>query len=124
MSDDYSDLQIVSGEGRFITKDTKQIVVHYQGHKALGVIETTDHTGSDDTPLRFVIFDNGKALPIFPGSGKIAFELHDTRGFPVDLTRDEFYDNGWALDEREFFDCMEEQKAKSRKGSKMKKGVF
>ncbi len=46
--------------------------------------------------------------------GTVAFKLHDTYGFPLDLTRDICEDKGLGLDESGFHSAMEEQRAKAR----------
>ena len=46
--------------------------------------------------------------------GTVAFKLHDTYGFPLDLTRDICEDEGLGLDEPGFDTAMEEQRAKAR----------
>ena len=46
--------------------------------------------------------------------GTVAFKLHDTYGFPLDLTRDICEDEGLGIDESEFHSAMEEQRAKAR----------
>ena len=48
----------------------------------------------------------------FPGD--VAFELHDTFGFPVDLTAEIAHDAGLALDRDRFDELMEEQRARAR----------
>jgi len=46
--------------------------------------------------------------------GKFAFELYDTFGFPVDLTRLMASENGWTVDMKGFQEGLEEQKSRSR----------
>jgi alanyl-tRNA synthetase len=49
-------------------------------------------------------------------SGEDAFRLHDTYGFPLELTRELARDRGLAIDEEGFTRRMEEQRARSRAG--------
>jgi alanyl-tRNA synthetase len=49
-------------------------------------------------------------------SGEDAFRLHDTYGFPLELTRELARDRGLAIDEEGFTRRMEEQRARSRSG--------
>jgi alanyl-tRNA synthetase len=53
--------------------------------------------------------DNGQPLP-----GAIAFKLHDTFGFPLDLTRLICSERGLDLDEPGYAKCMEAQRAAGR----------
>lgn len=46
--------------------------------------------------------------------GKDAFELYDTYGFPVDLTRIMAAERGWTIDEKGFEKALQEQKQRSR----------
>ncbi|MEM7199326.1 MAG: alanine--tRNA ligase [Planctomycetota bacterium] len=48
------------------------------------------------------------------GSGEFAFELHDTHGFPVDITRQIMADRGFVLDEAGFEAAMEAQRQRAR----------
>ncbi|MFO7779419.1 MAG: alanine--tRNA ligase [Nitriliruptoraceae bacterium] len=52
----------------------------------------------------------------FPG--EVAFELHDTFGFPVDLTAEIAEDAGLRLDRDRFESLMEEQRARARAAAK------
>jgi alanyl-tRNA synthetase len=51
-------------------------------------------------------------------AGEVAFKLHDTYGFPVDLTVDMAAEYGVRVDRDGFTVAMAEQKAQSRKGTK------
>jgi alanyl-tRNA synthetase len=61
----------------------------------------------------------GEDLP-FMLPGEIAFKLHDTFGFPLDLTNDVCRENGVEVDEAGFHAAMEQQKAKGRAAGKFK----
>src|SRR4029453_6337082 len=54
----------------------------------------------------------GKVIP-----GKDAFELYDTYGFPIDLTRLIASEKGWSIDEVGFENSLNEQKNRSRSDS-------
>jgi alanyl-tRNA synthetase len=53
-----------------------------------------------------------------PLAGDVAFRLHDTYGFPVDLTVDMAAEYGVRVDREGFSAAMAEQKERSRKGTK------
>jgi alanyl-tRNA synthetase len=57
-------------------------------------------------------------------SGKVAFFLWDTAGFPLDLTRRVLEQRGLELDEAGFEEAMEEQRQKSRAGSNIRGEIF
>jgi alanyl-tRNA synthetase len=59
--------------------------------------------------------DVAKVLP-----GEVAFKLHDTYGFPLDLTADVCRENGVEVDAAGFNAAMEAQKAKGRAAGKFK----
>jgi len=50
-------------------------------------------------------------------SGDIVFKLHDTFGFPFDLTADIAREKGLEIDEKRFDECMNLQKEKSKASS-------
>jgi alanyl-tRNA synthetase len=54
----------------------------------------------------------------FPGA--IAFQLHDTYGFPVDLTADVCREHGISIDMEMFDVCMDKQKSQARAAGKFK----
>ena len=56
-----------------------------------------------------------KVLP-----GEVAFKLHDTYGFPLDLSADVCRERGLSVDEAGFATAMEKQKAQARAAGKFK----
>ena len=55
-------------------------------------------------------------------SGEVAFELYDTFGFPIDLTKLIASEKGWTVDEKGFELAMEQQKDRSRKAATSETG--
>jgi len=53
-------------------------------------------------------------------SGKLAFKLYDTYGFPVELTKEIATDHGFPVDLEGFNQEMEKQRQQARKGYKVK----
>ena len=51
--------------------------------------------------------------------GEKAFKLHDTYGFPLDLTKDILEEDGLSVDEDKFRECMEIQKTTARNARKV-----
>ena len=47
-------------------------------------------------------------------SGEVAFKLHDTFGFPIDLTKEILQENNMSVDENRFNELLLEQKNKAR----------
>lgn len=62
----------------------------------------------------------GESNDLFKFPGEIAFHLHDTFGFPVDLTADVCRERGVGLDIEMFNICMEKQKSQARAAGKFK----
>ena len=65
--------------------------------------------------LEGALKDGAKVLP-----GDVAFKLHDTYGFPLDLSADVCRENGVDVDSAGFNAAMEAQKAKGRAAGKFK----
>ncbi|MBB3175918.1 alanine--tRNA ligase [Variovorax sp. Sphag1AA] len=65
--------------------------------------------------LDAALADDAKVLP-----GDVAFKLHDTYGFPLDLSADVCRERGVAVDEAGFNAAMERQKAAGRAAGKFK----
>ena len=51
--------------------------------------------------------------------GEDVFKLHDTYGFPVDLTKEILHENGFEADEKGFEECMKVQKQTARENKKL-----
>lgn len=66
----------------------------------------------------FILETKTKGEKIIPGS--VVFKLHDTFGFPLDLTREIAEENGMLIDEEGFKELMKEQKDKAREALKNK----
>src|SRR5690606_23142657 len=56
-------------------------------------------------------------------SGEQAFQLHDTYGFPIDLTLEMAEEQGLSVDQEGFRALMAEQKARAKADAKAKKGL-
>ena len=54
--------------------------------------------------------------------GSVAFELYDTYGFPIDLTRLIAAEKGWTIDESGFEKALNEQKERGRKDAQRETG--
>jgi alanyl-tRNA synthetase len=51
-------------------------------------------------------------------SGAVAFQLHDTFGFPIELTREIAVERGAAVDEDAYGQAMDDQRARAREAAK------
>ncbi len=65
--------------------------------------------------LDAALADGAKVLP-----GEVAFKLHDTYGFPLDLSADVCRERGLSVDEAGFKAAMEKQKNQARAAGKFK----
>lgn len=54
-------------------------------------------------------------------SGETSFLLHDTYGFPIDLTVEIAEENGLSVDRKSFIELMNEQKSRAKADAKLKK---
>ena len=57
-------------------------------------------------------------------AGDVAFQLHDTYGFPVDMTAEILAEQGLTFDRARFDVCMAEQQERSRGAAKMTTDIF
>jgi alanyl-tRNA synthetase len=73
-----------------------------------------------------VMFDTAageaKAAKASSFGGAQAFQLHDTYGFPIDLTMEMAAEQGLSVDRAKFDELMKEQKDRARADAKAKKG--
>ena len=60
------------------------------------------------------IIEKTKAEDFLTVPGNVAFELYDTYGFPLDLTKEILEEKGYTIDEDGFKSAMEEQRNKAR----------
>ena len=75
---------------------------------------------SDEEETKLKIYDDDKSL--FPKysteiDGKVVFELYDTFGFPVDLTKLIAEENNFSINQKEFEEELNKQKARSRQAA-------
>ena len=61
---------------------------------------------------------------VIPGSGEFAFQLHDTYGFPIDITQKVIEERGYGVDEAGFHAAMEAQRERARKSAATADAVF
>ena len=61
---------------------------------------------------------------VIPGSGAFAFQLHDTYGFPIDITAKVIEERGYGLDEAGFHAAMEAQRERARASASTSEAVF
>jgi alanyl-tRNA synthetase len=79
------------------------------------VIRSEDERFSETLSRGLVLFEELAAHGDI--AGEDAFKLHDTYGFPVEMTVELARERGLAVDEDEFKRLMEEQKERSRSGT-------
>ena len=80
--------------------------------------ETFDRTIDQGLRILSELEEQMKASDCKTLPGDKAFELYDTYGFPLDLTRDILEEKGYGVDEEAFAVCMQEQRERARKARK------
>ena len=65
--------------------------------------------GTSLLTAEMIKLEDGGELP-----GEVAFRLHDTHGFPIELTRDNLTTFGYSLDEAGFQSAMKDQRERAR----------
>ena len=91
-----------------------------QAARIIDVLRVEEERFFETLEIGMQIFDesltgNVKVLP-----GEVAFKLHDTYGFPLDLSADVCRERGLAVDEAGFHSAMDKQKSKGRAAGKFK----
>lgn len=84
--------------------------------------DTFRHTLAAGTRIFDVAVADAKAANQTVLSGDRAFQLHDTYGFPIDLTLEMASEAGLQVDEAEFRRLMQEQRDRAKADSRAKKG--
>ncbi len=79
--------------------------------------ESFGHTLDRGTELLAELIEQSKASGTSWIDAEDAFRLHDTYGFPYDLTRELLAEEGLAVDDQGFEELMEEQRSRARTGS-------
>jgi alanyl-tRNA synthetase len=79
--------------------------------------ESFGRTLEQGTRLLAEIVERAKAQGTSWIDAQDAFRLHDTYGFPYDLTRELLQEEGLAVDDAGFHELMEEQRERARTGS-------
>ncbi|KVG74249.1 alanine--tRNA ligase [Burkholderia ubonensis] len=97
-------------------KEAEQRVTDVLRQEEERFFETIEHGMSIlETALADVDAKGGKVL-----DGELAFKLHDTYGFPLDLTADVCRERGMTVDEPAFDDAMARQREQARAAGKFK----
>ncbi|MEC7584693.1 MAG: alanine--tRNA ligase, partial [Planctomycetota bacterium] len=114
MGDQYPEVRENAAQCRAIIKSEEEgfLTVYRQGMVRLQSFLADAGKGADST--------KGPAA----GSGEFAFTLHDTYGFPVDITQKVMEEHGLVLDEAEFEAAMEAQRARARASMATADAVF
>ena len=89
------------------------------GAKVMDVLRVEEERFFETLEIGMAILDaallDTKVLP-----GDVAFKLHDTYGFPLDLSADVCRERGLSVDEAGFHFAMDKQKAQARAAGKFK----
>ena len=105
-----SDLDQLMNEAYPLLKEKKEHITQTIKNEEIKFFETLDK-GINILEEAISNLD-GKVL-----SGTLVFKLHDTFGFPYDLTADIAREKGLTIDEEGFTICMDQQKQSSKAGS-------
>ncbi|KVN42946.1 alanine--tRNA ligase [Burkholderia territorii] len=111
-----ADLVAEMGDAYPELKEAEQRVTDVLRQEEERFFETIEHGMSIlEAALADVEAKGGKVL-----DGELAFKLHDTYGFPLDLTADVCRERGMTVDEPAFDDAMARQREQARAAGKFK----
>ncbi len=91
-----------------------------QASRIMDVLRVEEERFYETLDTGLVILDEALAGDVQVLPGDVAFKLHDTYGFPLDLSADVCRERGLTVDEPGFNAAMEQQKSKARAAGKFK----
>jgi alanyl-tRNA synthetase len=112
MGDEYPEVREHAGQCKSVIKGEEEafVGVYRQGLARLEEFLAARQSAVRGAPLA--------------GSGEFAFQLHDTHGFPVDITRTVMAERGFRLDDAGFEAAMEAQRTRARAAMSTTDAVF
>jgi len=109
-------LNLVMGDTYVFSKEQSRLIeseIHLEEKRFFETIE--NGMGILEDTIKELVGKNKTAI-----SGKVAFKLHDTFGFPLDLTADVCRENGISINSEEFDAEMDKQKTMAREAGNFK----
>jgi alanyl-tRNA synthetase len=91
-----------------------------QADRIMDVLRVEEERFYETLEVGMQILDEALAGGVKVLPGEVAFKLHDTYGFPLDLSADVCRERGLSVDEAGFKAAMEKQKAQGRAAGKFK----
>jgi alanyl-tRNA synthetase len=108
--------RIVRAEEERFAQTLRSGQTYLDGHLAVILSEAKDPAETTRAKTDVVAVPAGAPVPTL--SGKIAFELHDRYGFPIDLTVEIAAEQGVKVDRESFEFHMDEQRKRARDAAK------
>ncbi|MCX7271410.1 MAG: alanine--tRNA ligase, partial [Burkholderiales bacterium] len=91
-----------------------------QADRITAVLKTEEERFYETLATGMEILDASLPQGVHVLAGEVAFKLHDTYGFPLDLTNDVCRERNVSVDEAGFHTAMERQKSQARAAGKFK----
>ncbi len=91
-----------------------------QADRITAVLKTEEERFYETLATGMEILDTSLPQGVHVLAGEVAFKLHDTYGFPLDLTNDVCRERNVSVDEAGFQAAMEKQKSQARAAGKFK----